>query len=184
MSASWRPEIQGWSDDIHDFYETIIPSLPQEPIIAEIGTYQGRSALFLAERLHESGRGGRLLAIDPSPQPSFLDHLSKLHPDARAIVVPIYATSMQTANRWQTDQFDLVFIDGSHEYDAVKADLDAWWPLVKNGGIIAGHDFGQRSPYCNGSAGFYPGVERAVREKFGDQFNFAGDNSTVWWVRR
>lgn len=36
---------------------------------------------------------------------------------------------------------DFVFLDADHNYDGVTADLQAWWPLVKPGGIIAGHDW-------------------------------------------
>jgi hypothetical protein len=37
--------------------------------------------------------------------------------------------------------FDLVYVDGEHTTEAVQQDLEAWWPLVKVGGILAGHDF-------------------------------------------
>jgi cephalosporin hydroxylase len=37
-------------------------------------------------------------------------------------------------------QFDLLFIDGDHEYDGVLEDLIQWYPLVKPGGLIAFHD--------------------------------------------
>jgi hypothetical protein len=36
---------------------------------------------------------------------------------------------------------DLVYIDAGHSYEAVRADLEAWFPKVKPGGVIAGHDF-------------------------------------------
>ena len=35
---------------------------------------------------------------------------------------------------------DLLFIDGDHNYAAVKADLDLWLPSLKPGGILAMHD--------------------------------------------
>lgn len=34
-----------------------------------------------------------------------------------------------------------VYIDGDHHYDAVRADLEAWWPYLTPGGILAGHDY-------------------------------------------
>jgi hypothetical protein len=36
--------------------------------------------------------------------------------------------------------FDYVYIDGDHEYQAVQLDLNLWWPKVKTGGMLAGHD--------------------------------------------
>lgn len=36
---------------------------------------------------------------------------------------------------------DFVFLDGEHSKEAVSEDLDAWWPKVRNGGIVCGHDW-------------------------------------------
>lgn len=35
---------------------------------------------------------------------------------------------------------DFVYLDADHRYEMVKADLELWWPLIKGGGILAGHD--------------------------------------------
>lgn len=53
------------------------------------------------------------------------------------------------------ETYDFVFIDGEHSYDAVASDLAAWFPAVKQGGYICGHD------YKNGK---FPGVTKAVKE--------------------
>lgn len=34
-----------------------------------------------------------------------------------------------------------IYIDGDHRYDSVRADLQAWWPYLSSGGILAGHDY-------------------------------------------
>jgi|ETNvirenome_6_85_1030632.scaffolds.fasta_scaffold08475_2 hypothetical protein len=36
---------------------------------------------------------------------------------------------------------DFVYIDGDHSYEAVKQDIADWWPKIKQGGILAGHDY-------------------------------------------
>ena len=36
---------------------------------------------------------------------------------------------------------DLVFVDAAHDYENVHADVLAYWPKVKPGGVLAGHDF-------------------------------------------
>lgn len=38
------------------------------------------------------------------------------------------------------DGLDFVFIDGSHIYEDAKADFEAYWPMVKKGGVLAMHD--------------------------------------------
>jgi len=54
-------------------------------------------------------------------------------------------------------EFDLVFIDGNHQYNAVLMDIELYWPLIKSGGMMAGDDYD------------WPGVKKAVHE-------FAGRN--------
>jgi cephalosporin hydroxylase len=46
---------------------------------------------------------------------------------------------------------DLLFIDGDHHYEAVKADFEAYWRLVRPGGIVAFHDIAAKlpNPTCN-----------------------------------
>jgi len=36
---------------------------------------------------------------------------------------------------------DFVFIDGNHEYEMVAQDIEDWWPKIKPGGFLAGHDY-------------------------------------------
>jgi len=38
-------------------------------------------------------------------------------------------------------EVDFVYIDGNHDYTYVVADILAWHPKVKPGGILAGHDY-------------------------------------------
>lgn len=35
---------------------------------------------------------------------------------------------------------DFIYIDGDHRYKAVKKDLELYYPKVKEGGIVGGHD--------------------------------------------
>lgn len=53
--------------------------------------------------------------------------------------------SINAARIYGSTQFDLVFLDGGHWHDQVVADLDAWWPRVRPGGYIGGHDYGSLS---------------------------------------
>jgi predicted O-methyltransferase YrrM len=67
--------------------------------------------------------------------------------------------SPQAAARFQDASLDFVFIDGNHLYESVCADIDAWWPKLRTGGLLIGHD------YCTGrdAEGLW-GVKRAVDE--------------------
>lgn len=49
--------------------------------------------------------------------------------------------SVGMAQRCPDDFFDLVYIDACHSYECVMNDLKAWFPKVKKGGLVAGHDY-------------------------------------------
>jgi len=37
--------------------------------------------------------------------------------------------------------FDFIYIDARHDYTSVLEDLQIWWPKLKIGGVLGGHDF-------------------------------------------
>ena len=39
------------------------------------------------------------------------------------------------------DSLDFIYIDGNHWYDYVKKDIELFYPKIKSGGVIGGHDF-------------------------------------------
>jgi hypothetical protein len=49
--------------------------------------------------------------------------------------------SVEAAKQFEDGYFDFIYIDADHTYDGVTADLKAWYPKVRKGGMIAGHDY-------------------------------------------
>jgi len=39
------------------------------------------------------------------------------------------------------DELDFVYVDGNHEYSYVKDDIKNWYPKIKKGGVIGGHNY-------------------------------------------
>lgn len=74
------------------------------------------------------------------------------------------------------DGIDFVYIDADHSYQGVFEDLCLWSRKVRNGGIIAGHDYGHVQ---------LPGVKEAVDRYFG-RFNWEihEEGEGVWWVEK
>lgn len=47
----------------------------------------------------------------------------------------------ECATRYRNMKFDYIYVDARHDYKGVMQDLEVWWPLLKEGGIMAGHDY-------------------------------------------
>lgn len=69
--------------------------------------------------------------------------------------------------------FDMVFIDAGHDYENALADIKAWWPLVRDGGYLCGHDYQHK----------FPGVMRAVARAF-PLLRVAICPDSVWVVQK
>jgi hypothetical protein len=133
----------------------------------EIGVLRGKYSAWLLEHWN----GERLVSVDAwsvdtdpmsgATQAEFDD----LFEAARARLAPYgsrseiwRAESTHAAERVASESADFVYIDARHDYDAVSADIAAWLPRVRPGGLLAGHD------YYDGDRGYIYGVKRAVEE--------------------
>ena len=68
--------------------------------------------------------------------------------------------SLDAVNQFDDDSIHFIYIDANHRYGECLADYRAWWPKVKKGGVMAGHDY---APYRR------DGVRRAVKTFFKDE---------------
>lgn len=119
----------------------------------ELGSWMGSSAIPIARLIHRWG--GILYCIDHwEGNPSFPPELMRMVPTAQAAFrrnianhrisnVTIYCSdSVKAAEGWPDGWFDFVYVDACHEEKGVRADLDAWWRVLRPGGVIAGDDYG------------------------------------------
>jgi len=119
---------------------------------AEIGVYRGE----YSHHLLSTWLGRRLHLIDPwTSLDNYQDCLSASDQENELRLtdtierLKVFADryrihrklSLEAVNEFQDSELDFVYIDANHAYDYVRADLDAWFPKVKRGGIFAGHDF-------------------------------------------
>jgi SAM-dependent methyltransferase len=157
-----------------NLYKFFVDTSKDGSKIVEIGCWKGKSIAFLAVEIINSNKCIDLFAVDTWGGSSehqndpiiyndrlFDVFMSNIKP-VEHIIKPMRMKSLDAARKFDDNELDIVFIDASHEYEDVKADIAAWMPKVKQGGIIAGHDYS----LDRNSKFYWPGVSRAVDEIF------------------
>jgi hypothetical protein len=74
----------------------------------------------------------------------------------RSQIIKAYANL--AVDSFEDQSIDFIYIDGDHNYEPVKRDILLYYPKIKIGGILSGHDYSQN----------WPGVVQAVNEIFLD----------------
>lgn len=117
---------------------------------AEIGTFQGAFSKHILE-----GWSGTLYMIDVWNAIDDYEDISnhtnfenKIYLDAMNSIkgmedrgIMIRSTSEKAAEIFPDNSLDFVYIDANHSYNYVVQDLELWYPKVKFGGLVMGHDY-------------------------------------------
>ncbi|MHB1687859.1 MAG: tetratricopeptide repeat protein [Ignavibacteriaceae bacterium] len=91
--------------------------------------------------------------------------------------------SLVAAESFPDNFFDWIYIDADHSYEGCKADLNAWYPKLKQNGIFAGHDFIDGN-YNAGNFGVKSAVEEFIKDK-NIQLNLtSGDYLNSWYFEK
>ncbi len=193
-------DLQGWGHE-HPIFARLLGEL-RPRFILEVGTWKGASAVHMGRLQRQLGiSDGEIVCVDtwlgalefwtnhddptryrslnlthgfPSVYYTFLKNVVA---EAMSGVITPFPTTSGIAARFfklHTLNFDLVYLDASHDYEDVAADIAAYWPLVGAGGVLFGDDFTQG----------WPGVMRAVNEfaeQAGMKLQIDGDK---WVMRR
>jgi predicted O-methyltransferase YrrM len=118
----------------------------------EVGTERGVYAKALCNRI----RGLKLSCVDGwAAYKGYREHVSQAKLDSFYAetaerlspydVTLVRKFSVEAAKGFADGSLDFVYLDANHDYGHVVADLCAWTPKVKKGGIVAGHDYIRRS---------------------------------------
>ncbi|MCI0463064.1 MAG: class I SAM-dependent methyltransferase [Gemmataceae bacterium] len=218
MTRTWE-QIPGWFD-WPALYRRAVERAESGAVFVEVGSWLGRSTVFLAELIRRSGKDIQVVAVDHclgSPDaaarfvalqqagrdtdPSLLAKYHAYHLEVAVLqaaggntagvlmrnlresgVLPlvslVVADSPRAARLLAPGSCDLIFLDGGHDQASVQGDLQAWWPRLRPGGAMAGHDY---TPD-------WPGVRAAVHAFFG--VSAPGwpcrdaDAPSCWYVRK
>ena len=142
----------------------------QDAKLAEVGSYLGCSARLF----YQSARFSSITCIDPwtggydasdavsvqlakdgaSAFAEFLSRTAHIH-----CLRVLRLSSIEAAREFADGSLDMVYIDAEHTYRALKADIAAWRPKLRAGGILAGHDYWSNREF--------PGINDCVDEVLG-----------------
>ena len=157
-------DVEGWLSGVEGYALMLMAAHgPGAGEIVEIGSWMGKSACWLAagsksaqrEKVHavDPFDGGPMLADrdiireEGTTYHRFVDNLTRV--ELFDHVEPIVATSGLAVRKWDKP-IRLLFIDGDHSYEAVRADFEAWSAFLVLGALVAFDD----------AVGQYEGVSR------------------------
>jgi len=151
-------QIVDWSKDGYHFLE--------------MGSYRGCSTSYMIVEIINSGKKITFDVVDCFNDSSCeiftknLENVSEYYNLVRGY-------SEKVSQNYLDESLDFVFIDGNHDYDSIKLDINSWYPKVKKGGILAGHDYSEKA---------FPGVVQAVKEFFNDNYEIT--DSYCWVFKK
>ena len=155
-----------------DLYKSMVKKFPSGSKFVEVGSWKGKSSAYMAVEIANSCKEIDFYCVDTwegSIENKGMEELSRLYDiflsnmkPVESYYTPLKMKSLDAVSRFGDHSLDFVFIDASHEYEDVKADIIAWLPKIKPGGVLAGHD------YYIGDFDYYPGVKQAVNEEFSE----------------
>lgn len=191
MITSYK-SIYGWFDweQLYSFFVQEAP-INREVYHLEIGTFLGKSTAYLAQEIKKSGKNIKIYGIDNffgaldceaqleqstkgggSFYNQFVQNMTDL--DVIDIIHPIISDSKTALDKiGENVMFFSVFIDGDHKPEAVKSDMEIYWPRLEDGGYFSGHDFTapyETNPLCE------------VVKEFADKVNKELFVSNVSWL--
>jgi predicted O-methyltransferase YrrM len=134
----------------------------------EIGSYEGRSALWFMENIL-TGSGCRLTCVDPwSPQLKLrFDHNIRVAGAADRIRAIQKGSAYALTEDLVNETFDLIYIDGSHRAPDVLFDAVFAWPLLAPGGMMIFDDY-EWKPELHSAERPKPAIDRFM-EMFQDE---------------
>lgn len=128
---------------------------------AEVGVHKGENALRMLDILPFA----QFVLVDSyredkpiEDREAFITKTKETLKDFSDRAVLLIEDSEVATKRFPDSYFDYIYIDAAHDYNSILRDLKCWYPKLKIGGTIGGHDV---------DAG---GIKRALLEIFGDDW--------------
>lgn len=140
---------------------------------AEIGVYRGENA----EIILSQWQGRKLYLVDAWDAVDIWDAsagasnfnlmMTRLKPYEDRIHI-LKNLTYYAADRVADESLDFIYVDAGHDYLSVRRDLNAWYPKLRKGGLMSGHDY--YNGYSDIAGNIVYGVRDAVDE-FAEVYN-------------
>lgn len=152
-----------------------VVELPKGAIIVEIGSWTGSSTYAMA--LGCKDNDVKIFAVDtfmgsPGGEQEWSKNMGSNYFETfknnleefidNGTVTPLEMSSAGALMYTPKLEPDMIFIDGSHQYEDVLFDLTYWWERLKPNGLLALHD-------SNGHPNFHPQVLTALQDFMKDK---------------
>ena len=143
----------------------------------EVGVFKGHytksyfshlnnSTLYLVDLWETSDHDGYISGIDPGDvEVGYREVVDFFSPYKNVHICKGFST--EWANKFEDEFFDWIYLDADHSKKAVLTDLQHWYPKLKKGGAISGHDFLPNPADIT----HYFGVDAAVTEFFSNDLD-------------
>jgi len=151
----------------------------------EVGVFEGQALCWLGVEVWNRSLPVTIVAVDtfagwpgtkrgPALRDAFFQHTHHLRGRLGERFRVIEASSVVAAEQFPVESIGVVWLDGDHDHTAVRADLAAWQPKVRPGGIIGGDDWA------------FPGVRDAVKATGRFELVPGSQDGRDWpsWIRR
>lgn len=177
---TWR-DVPGWFD-FQNIYDDAVAEAKDGDTLVEVGTFLGKSALYMGQKIRDSRKDLNFFTIDKFdhqdwtgamrrheseplriPQYEGLNHYDAFMAILRDSGLRPFIKHM----RWESTRaaqigfsdgsVKFVFLDADHFPESVTDDIAASRPKIVHGGVMAGHDYGDPE---------WPGVKQAVDRFF------------------
>lgn len=146
--------------DIH-LMGTVIKELPEWPTIVQLGA--GSGTLALAVFAYDSHATLFSVDIKENGHHYEMQALKNVGININyGCYFEVISDSAVAGKQWYDGKVDMLIVDAAHDYESVKADIQAWMPHVN--GFFFMHDYDAQD-----APNHYPGVKRACDELLGSK---------------
>jgi hypothetical protein len=184
----FNQKIHGWCN-FQSLYQEMVQKANDNSHFVEIGSWKGKSASYMCVEIinskkkikfdcvdtwkgsEEHQKGGDFEDKDIINGTLFETFTNNMKP-VEGVYNPIRLPSLEAAKLYEDESLDFVFIDASHDYENVKADVLAWLPKIKSGKFLAGDDYKGNE------------VAQAVHEILGNKVTTKGSDWPSWFYMK